>query len=257
MRWHRPLEGQIKTLRISKKAGKWYASFSCLVATPTPLPATGKEAGIDMGLASLITTSEGEQVSHPRFYRQAQRELRVCQRRVAWRKKGGKNRRQAVAMLQRQHERVANQRKDYLNKLAHDLVERHDRIALEDLTITRMVHGNLAKSILDAGWGYLVQRLIDKAASAGRVILLVDPRHTSKLCSSGCGHVFETLSLADRWIDCPRCGLSRDRDHNAAINMLNRAGQVRWSSSSPRGELGQEAAGLEPVRSVTETKCSS
>ncbi len=242
VRWHRPIEGQIKTLRISKKAGKWFASFSCVVAEPTPLPATGTDVGIDVGLASLITTSEGEQVAHPRFYRKAQRTLRVCQRRVARRKKGGKNRRKAVVMLQRQHERVANQRKDYLNKLAHDLVQRHDRIALEDLTITCMVHGNLAKSILDAGWGYLVQRLHDKAASAGRVVVLVDPRGTSKTCS-GCGATFEGLTLADRWVTCG-CGVSLDRDHNAAINIKNRGGQLRWGISSPPGGLPQEAAGL-------------
>ncbi|NTV63355.1 MAG: IS200/IS605 family element transposase accessory protein TnpB [Oscillochloris sp.] len=146
-------------------------------------------------------------------------------------------------MLQRQHERIGNQRKDYLNKLALGLIAQHDRIALEDLTITRMVHGNLAKSILDAGWGYLVQRLTDKAASAGRVVVLVNPRDTSKTCS-GCGRLFEDLTLKDRWVDCPRCGLSLDRDHNAAINILNRGGQLRWSSSSPRGGLGQEAAPL-------------
>ncbi len=244
VRWHRPIEGQIKTIRISKRAGKWFASFSCVVEQPTPLPATGKDVGIDVGLASLITTSDGEQVPHPRFYHKAQRRLRVAQRRVARRKKGGSNRRKAVVILQNRHEQVANQRKDYLNKLAHDLVKRHDRVALEDLTITRLVHGNLAKSILDAGWGYLVQRLTHKAASAGRVIVLVDPRNTSKRCSSGCGHVFETLSLADRWVDCPRCGLSLDRDHNAAINILNRGGQLRWSLSSPGGGLGQEAAPL-------------
>lgn len=240
VRWHRPIEGQIKTLRISKKAGKWYAALSCVVDDPTPLPATGVDVGIDVGLASLITTSEGEHVAHPRFYRKAQRRLRVAQRRVARRTKGGQNRRKAVVMLQRQHERISNQRKDYLNKLAHDLVERYDRIALEDLTITRMVHGNLAKSILDAGWGYLVQRLTHKAASAGRVIVLVDPRGTSKTCS-GCGVTFEGLTLADRWVTC-RCGLSLDRDHNAAVNIKNRAGYVRWSSSSPIGGLGQEAA---------------
>ena len=243
MRWHRPTEGQIKTLRISKKAGKWFASFSCVVDEPTPLPATGKDVGIDVGLASLITTSTGERVAHPRFYRKAQRRLRVAQRRVARRTKGGNNRRKAIVMLQRQHERIGNQRKDYLNTLALPLVEQHDRIALEDLTITRMVHGNLAKSILDAGWGYLVQRLTYKAASAGRVVVLVDPRDTSKTCS-GCERLFEGLTLKDRWVDCPRCGLSLDRDHNAAINILNRGGQLRWSSSSPIGGLGQEAAPL-------------
>ncbi|NJM06800.1 transposase, partial [Candidatus Gracilibacteria bacterium] len=132
--------------------GSGSPSFACVVDEPTPLPATNKDVGIDVGLASLITTSTGERIAHPRFYRKAQRRLRVAQRRVARRTKGGKNRRKAIVMLQRQHERIGNQRKDYLNKLAHDLVEQHDRIALEDLTITRMVRGNLAKSILDAGW---------------------------------------------------------------------------------------------------------
>jgi putative transposase len=240
VRWHRPLEGRVKAVRITRRAGKWYACFACEVA-PVPLPATSQEVGIDVGIANLITTSEGEQVAHPRFYRKAQRKLRVCQRRVARRKMGGKNRQKAVVMLQRQHERVANQRKDFLNKLVHGLIARYDRIALEDLRITNMVRNrHLAKSILDAGWGYFIQHLTSKAEEAGRVVVLVDPRNTSKTCSR-CGHVFQEQTLADRWIDCA-CGLSLDRDHNAAINILNRAGQVRWSLSSPEGGLGQEAA---------------
>ena len=155
-RWHRPLEGRVKTVRIARRAGKWYACFVCEVA-PVPLPATGREVGIDVGIASLITTSDGERIAHPGWYRAAQRRLRVLQRRVARRTKGSANWRKAVRMLQRQHERVANQRKDFLNKLAHNLMVRYDRIALEDLRITNMVRNRrLAKRILDAGWGYLV-----------------------------------------------------------------------------------------------------
>lgn len=108
IRWHRPIEGQIKTVRLSKRAGKWVASFSCVVDEQPPLDATGKDVGIDVGLASLITTSEGEKVAHPRFYRNGQRRLRVAQRRVARRTKGSKNRRKAVAMLHVQHERITN-----------------------------------------------------------------------------------------------------------------------------------------------------
>jgi putative transposase len=242
VRWHRPLEGTIKTVRITRRAGKWYACFACEVAQPEPLPKTERVIGIDVGLKHLYTTSEGEQAENPRWYRHAQKRLRVAQRRVARRKKGGKNRHKAIVLLQRQHERIANQRKDALNKLAHGLIERYDVIALEDLAISRMVHGNLAKSILDAGWGYFAQHLTHKAASAGREIVLVDPRLTSKSCSN-CGHVFEHLSLADRWVVCD-CGLSLDRDHNAAINILNRAGHARWGLSSPLGGLPQEATGL-------------
>lgn len=240
VRWHRPLEGTIKTVRITRRAAKWYACFACEVEA-TPLPTTTTDIGVDVGIASLITTSEGEKEVHPGWYRTAQRKLRVLQRRVARRKKGSTRRRKAVLQLQRQHERIANTRKDFLNKLAHRLIARYDRIALEDLRITNMVRNrHLAKSILDAGWGYLIRHLTSKAAEAGRVVLLVDPGYTSKTCSQ-CGHIFESLSLADRWIDCG-CGLSLDRDHNAAVNILNRAGQVRWGISSPVGGLPQEAA---------------
>lgn len=240
VRWHRPLEGQIKTVRITKRAGKWYACFACEVQAQ-PLPATSQAVGVDVGIASLITTSTGEKIAHPAFYRTEQRRLRVLQRRVARRKKGSANRKKAVLQLQRQHERIANRRKDFLRKLAHDLIVRYDRIALEDLRITNMVRNrHLAKSILDAGWGYLMQHLTRKAEEAGRVVYLVAPRYTSKTCSQ-CGHVFTEQRLSDRWIVCG-CGLSLDRDHNAAINILNRAGQVRWGVSSPMGGLPQEAA---------------
>ena len=238
----RPLEGQIKTLRITRRANKWYACFACAVEA-APQTLVGRDVGVDVGIASLITTSDGEKQGHPALYRTAQRKLRVLQRRLARCKKGSANRRKVVLALQREHERIANRRKDFLNKLAHRLISRYDRIALEDLRITNMVRNrHLAKSILDASWGYLVGHLTSKAAEAGRVVCLVDPRNTSKTCSQ-CGHIFETLSLSDRWIDCC-CGLSIDRDHNAAINILNRAGQVRWGVSSPVGGLPQEAAGL-------------
>jgi putative transposase len=239
-----------ETPRITRRAGKWYACFACEVEA-TPLPATGREIGVDVGIASLITTSEGTKEPHSGWYRAVQRKLRVLQRRVARRKKGSTSRRKAVLQLQRQHERIANTRKDYLKKLAHRLITSYDRIALEDLRITNMVRNrHLAKSILDAGWGYLVAHLTSKAAEAGRVVCLVDARFTSRTCSQ-CGHVFEALSLADRWIDCG-CGLSMDRDHNAAVNILKRAGQVRWGVSGSLDSLPQEAAPLEWPRSVTQ-----
>jgi putative transposase len=242
VRWHRPLEGQIKTVRITRRAGKWYACFACEVEA-APLPATGREIGVDVGIASLITTSEGAKEPHPGCYRTAQRKLRVLQRRVARRKKGSTSRRKAVLQLQRQHEHIAATRKDFLKKLAHRLISRYDRIALEDLRITNLVRNrHLAKSILDASWGYLVQHLTSKAAEAGRVVCLVDARYTSKTCSQ-CGHVFEQQTLSDRWIAC-ECGLSMDRDHNAAVIILKRAGQVRWGVSGSLDSLPQEAAPL-------------
>jgi putative transposase len=243
VRWHRQLEGTIKTLRLIKKASGWYACFSVEYASH-PLPPTGQDVGVDVGIASLLTTSDGDKTPKQEWYRREQKKLRVLQRRVSRRTKGGMNRRKAVVALRRQHERIGNQRKDFLNKQAATLIERYDRIAVEDLRITNMVKNrHLAKSILDAGWGYFIGRLHSKAEEAGRVVVEVDPAYTSKDCSQ-CGARFEHLTLKDRWIDCPRCSLSLDRDHNAAINIRNRAGHVRWNVSSSLDGLFQEAVGL-------------
>jgi len=242
VRWHRPIEGIIKTVRIVKKAGDWYACFACVVEAK-PLAVTGKEIGVDVGINSLLTTSEGEHRENPRWYRTEQKKLRVLQRRVSRRKLKGSNRRKAVLMLQRQHERISNRRKDFINKLAYSLIQRYDKIVLENLKITNMVKNrHLAKSILDAGWGYLVQHLTNRAASAGREVDLVNPADTSKTCS-GCGVIFESLTLTDRWVQCD-CGLSKDRDENAAINILKRGGQLRWALSSSAEGFVQEAVPL-------------
>jgi putative transposase len=227
VRWHRPLEGQIKTLRIKRKAGKWFACFACEME-PTPLPETGLEVGIDVGLHHLLATSDGETVENPRWYREGQAKLRILQRTVSRRQRGGSNRRKAVLQLQRQSERIANRRKDFLKNTAHDLVTRYDRIALEDLQVSNMVRNpHWSKSILDAGWTYLKAHLTPKAEEAGRVVVLVNPAYTSKTCSQ-CGTIFESLTLADRWVQCA-CGASLDRDVNAAKNILSRAGHALWA----------------------------
>jgi putative transposase len=226
VRWHRPIEGTIKNVRIVHKAGKWYACFTCEVATPEPLPATGRVVGIDVGISALITTSDGEKVANPNYYRAGQKRLRILQRRLARAKRGSKNRRKKLLAVQRQHEHVASQRRDYLNKLAYALTQHYDGIAVEDLRISNMVRNRrLSKSILDSGWGYFKERLTHKAASAGRELVFVDPAYTSKCCS-GCGAIFEHLTLSDRWVNCD-CGLSMDRDHNAALNILSRS---RWDT---------------------------
>ena len=245
VRWHRPIEGDIKTVRISKKAGTWYAAFSCVAPDKDPLPATNRSIGIDVGLTHLLTTSDGETVENPRWYRAEQATLRVVQRRIARRKKGGNNRKKAVAQVQRQYERITNRRKDYLNKLVADLVGSHDLIAIEDLRITHMARNrHLAKSILDAGWGYLADHLARKAACAGRWVSMVDPADTSKTCS-GCGtRLTQEITLAARWVTCGSCGLSLDRDYNAAINILKRARGASAQQPARTSPLGVNVAGL-------------
>ena len=242
VRWHRPIEGQIKTVRIRRQAGKWYACFACEIEAQ-PLEPTGQEVGIDVGIASLLTTSDGEHVENPKWYRAEQAKLRILQRRVSRRKKGSKNRRKAVRALQRQHDHITNQRADFLKKIVHGLIVRYDRISLEDLQIVNMAQNHhLALSILDAGWGFFAQHLAHKAAWAGRVVVQVNPAYSSKTCSQ-CGSIFETLTLADRWVRCA-CGLSMDRDENAARNLLAR-GQRAWGVTRPVAAcVPQEAVGL-------------
>jgi putative transposase len=243
VRWHREVEGEIKTARVFCRAGKWFVAFACEVGKPEPLPKTGESIGLDVGLLRLATLSNGEGTENPRWYRRILRKLRIIQRSIARKKLGGQNRRKAVLLLQRLMVRVANTRRDFINKFVDQLINRFDRIVLEDLRVAAMARGRFAMSILDAGWGYLKSRLTHKAESAGREVVEVDPAYTSRTCS-GCGAIFEHLKLSDRWVECD-CGVSLDRDHNAAINILNRGlGRSLWASSSAVAGLAQEAAGL-------------
>ncbi|MDX2161809.1 MAG: transposase [bacterium] len=227
VRWHRPIEGDVKTVRIQHKAGQWFVVFACEVAQALPLPKTGRTVGIDLGLSALLTTSTGDKVDPPKYYRHAQTKLRVLQRRLARAKNGSSNRRKALQQVQRWHGHVANQRADFLHKLSTALVQHYDGIALEDLRVRNMVRNpHLSKRIFDSGWSMFWQFLTVKAESAGRAVHFVDPAYTSSTCSC-CGALFQDLDLSTRWVECA-CGLSLDRDHNAALNILRKTG---WDAS--------------------------
>jgi putative transposase len=251
VRWHRPQEGTIKTVRILHKAGCWYACLACEIEDTAPPMATGQAVGIDVGISALLTTSAGEKVAHPAFYRAGHRKLRVLQRKLARAQRGSKNRRKALRAVQRQQAHVANQRRDFLHQLSRQLVDTYDRIALEDLPINNMVRNHhLSTSILDSGWGTFRQYLAYKAESAGCELAAVNPAHTSKCCSQ-CGAVFQNFDLSTRWVTCG-CGLSLDRDHNAALNILNRAG---WDTSvlvnvAPLSESAESGKGKRPTEAT-------
>ena len=242
VRWHRPVGGPIKTVRIRRQAGHWYACFSCEVESELPEP-TGRQVGIDVGVESLLTTSDGEHIDNPRWYRAEEARLRVLQRRVSRRIRGGSNRRKAIVSLVRQHERIGNRRSDFIKKLVHGLITRYDWIAVEELHVSNMVQNpHLAKSILDAGWYYFRVHLSFKAAWAGKTVVEVAPAYTSGTCSQ-CGQRFDDLSLAQRRVRCS-CGLSMDRDENAARNVLA-LGRSAWGVTWPVAAcVPQEAAGL-------------
>jgi putative transposase len=221
--WSRPIEGTPKTITISKEADGWYVAISCAEVPCTPLPLTGQETGIDLGLESFATLADGSQIANPRLFRVAEMNLKRAQRRVARRKKGSQRRRKAVKLLAKAHQHVRNQRGNFHHQEACKLVHQYDVIDHEDLRVRNMVQNHsLAKSIADAGWSTFLSILTFKAESAGKRVQAVHPAFTSQACS-GCG-VIVAKGLSVRWHTCPDCGTSLHRDHNAALNIL-RLGQ--------------------------------
>jgi putative transposase len=239
IRLHRPVEGTPKTVTISKEADGWYACISCAEVPTKPLPLTGRQTGIDVGLKVFFVTADGEIVENPRQYRRAEKQLAKAQRRVARRKKGSKRRKRAVKLLARKHQQARRQRTDFHHKTALYLLRSYDVIYLEVLQVRTLVRNHhLTISISDAGWAAFRTILTSKAVYAGKWAVAVPPAFTSQDCS-GCGErVPKSLSM--RTHVCPCCGLVLDRDENAALNIL-RAGQARQGAVALAAVLNREA----------------
>jgi putative transposase len=221
------LKGEIKTCTIKHDKGQWYACFSCIVESK-PLPPCQDAVGIDVGLESFATTSEGEVIGYPHWFRASQRELRRkqrhvsrCQKRTTVWHKGCRE----VAQL---YKHIFQQRNDFQHKLARELVNRYGIIAVEDLNIKGLAAGMLSKSVLDAAWSEFIRKLAYKAASAGRWLVKVDPRRTSQQCP--CGNPVPK-KLWHRVHTCRVCGLETTRDHAAALEILRRG--LRLVSATP------------------------
>lgn len=225
----RPLAGTPKTCTLIRKADGWYASVVCEVE-PEPLPATCRQVGVDVGIESFATLSTGEQIANPQFYRHTERALKRTQRCVSRRTKGSNRRRKAKQQLAKAHLKVKRARLDFCHKVARQLVDQFDCIAVERLNIRGMLKNHpLAKSISDAGWGIFLNILRAKAASAGRVVVEVNPAGTSQTCSE-CGEsVPKKLSV--RRHSCPYCGCEMHRDHNAAVNILKKGGGTAFGEA--------------------------
>lgn len=230
---HRPVEGTIKTVSITRKADGWHLVLSCDLGDVTVAPKDGPAIGIDLGLKAFLVTSDGAAVDPPRYYRQAQAKLRRLQRTVARRKKGSTRRWKAVAQLKRLHLHVANQRTDFHHQTALSLVRRYGTVVHEDLNITGIARSRLAKSTHDAGWAQFLGILGHKAEEAGVRLIAVDPRNTSQACSA-CGVLpVVPKTLRDRVHVCTECGSTADRDHNAARNILRRGMGLGSSLRAP------------------------
>jgi len=216
---HRPLKGKTKTLTLRRHStGKWYACFSCEVKSE-PLPPSEKAVGIDVGLESFATLSTGDKIANPRFFKTDEKALAKAQRKLSKEEKGTSeraHRRKAVSHI---HERIANRRKDFAHQLSRSIVNDYGIIVFEKLNSKTMMRNHcLAKSIADASWQQLVFFAAYKAECAGRSVILVDPRNTSKRCSR-CGSLVNK-DLSIRIHSCPICGLVLDRDLNASYNIL-------------------------------------
>nr|WSX47798.1 transposase [Streptomyces sp. NBC_00974] len=253
---HRPVTGRVKTVSVKREGRHWYVVLTAEQAEPEPLAATGSVVGIDVGIANFLADSNGSFIPNPRHGRRAAHRLAAAQQALARfgrvrRDKRTGNHRRAVEKVAGLHRKVRRQRLDHAHKTALGLVRQHDFIAYEDLKIRNMsrapapkpdpgmpgvflpngaaAKAGLNRSINDAGWGVFLTILTSKAESAGRVVIAVDPRNTSRQCPE-CRHTAKENRPAQGKFHCQSCGHIAHADTVGALNVL-RAGLVRRNAN--------------------------
>ncbi|HYR03923.1 MAG TPA: transposase [Nitrososphaerales archaeon] len=254
--FHRPLPraSLLKTCTVSREPNwMWFASLVFEEVVPLQdviLPASAfirsakSPIGVDLGLLSLITTSDGARVEHPRFLRKAERRLKYLQSALSNKKKGSKNRFRARQRVASQHSKVRRQRLDFNHKISTKLVREHDFIAFEDLRVRNMIqNAKLAKSIQDAGWGQLVTLTEYKAMMAGSLVVKVPAPYSTKECHH-CG-TLNKVALSVREFVCSGCGRTLQRDPNAACVVLKRGLAIAGLTTAAK--VGQDMPELKPV----------
>lgn len=218
-------DGPCRGLRLVKKAGRWYAQFLIDIGEAPAVKAASNPVGIDVGLQTFATMSDGRTIPHPRLLKKSLMELATAQRALSSKRKGSKRRMKAKARLATVHLRIANRRKDFIRKEVCSLVKRYDGFAVEKLDIKGLAEKEgpqeraLHRGIMDSAWGMFFAQLTSKAAEAAMEVREVNPRGTSQRCS-GCGSIVKK-GLWARVHRCFACGLVLDRDHNAAINIYD------------------------------------
>ncbi len=224
IRLHREIDWKrAKTVTIKREpSGRWYVCITTEVELDEVLrEAQEKAVGIDLGVKNLAVTSEGEFVEHPKFLQRLEKRLKREQKKLSRKEKGSTNWEKQKKRVAKIHERIRNARRDFLHKLSRHLVNNYDHISFENLNVRGLVQGsNLAKLILDAGWGTLITFVTYKAVMAGARVVRVDPSYTTQDCSV-CGFRVPK-TLAERLHKCPECGAVMDRDYNASVNILQK-----------------------------------
>jgi len=221
IKMHRKVHGCIKAILIKREGRQWFAIVQA-DQEPEPLPETGKSVGLDVGLKSFVVDTDSNSVENPRFAEKAATKVKNIQRRLSRAEIGSNNRKKLRDKLDKVHERINNQRSDFLHKLSRSYVNNCDIICVEDLDVKGLKENGYNKgthrNIHDASWSKFIFMLSYKAESAGRRLIKVDPRNTTQRCSS-CGSIVKK-ELSDRIHECPYCGFSCDRDYNASRNIL-------------------------------------
>jgi putative transposase len=246
VKWHRPYQGKIKQAIIKKQGDQFYLILSCDEIETKQLEKTDKTIGFDLGLTSYITLDNGETILSQKPYYTAKEKIALLNQKLARKQNKSNNERRARKELTKTHQKVFNIRQDFLHKLSTNIIKQNDIIILEDLKVREMLIKNQKdkikkerkearergepfkalpqnSNIADAAWGYFATMLEYKAENAGRKVIKVDPKNSSKECSS-CGNIKtqEEQTLTDRHYDCGKCGLSIGRDHNSAIVIKKR-----------------------------------
>jgi putative transposase len=256
---HRPVQGRVKTISVKREGRRWYVVLSCDDVPAEEMPLTGAVVGIDMGVTHFLTTSDSEHIANPRFLDVMSEELAEAQRHLATFPKRTRQRtkkhRAAARKVAKLHAKIRRQRADFHHKSARALIADHDAIAHERLNTAGMTKApaskgdpeqpgsflpngaaakaGLNRSILDVGWAQFLTILANKAESAGRLVVAVDARNTSRTCPS-CGHVAKENRVTQAKFECTACGFAANADHVGATNVLNRAGLALCDVAWPR-----------------------
>lgn len=256
IRQSQPVEEKTKSATFRRSAdGKWYVSLTVefdLPDIPLPAPDPAKVVGIDLGLKTFAVITGSEPIPPPQFFRKGQRRLRKAQRVLSRWKPGSKRKARAKLLVARVHQRIANQRGDFLHKLTTQLVNDNDAICIEDLSLKGLARTKLAKSFTDASMGEFRRQLTYKSEWNRKHLVVIDRFFPSTRLCRGCGAVNATLTLSDRHWVCG-CGMVHDRDGSAAINIREEGLRILAEGhSDKRNARGAgvrppvEAAGVEP-----------
>jgi putative transposase len=221
--WHRRLPDGCKpsSVTITKDEAERYFVSILVEEDIKPLEVTPKMVGLDLGLKSMVITSDGHTYGNPKFFAKDEKKLAKAQRRHAKKKKGSKNRAKARLKVARVHKKMADRRRDYQHQLSTRIIRENQVVCVESLQVKNMVKNHcLAKAISDVGWSEFVRQLEYKAAWSGRNLVKIDKWYPSSKRCSDCGHMLDSLTLDVRVWTCPECGVVHDRDSNAAQNIL-------------------------------------